>query len=151
MRNWLNEEKHREKPESTRISELEVELKAEKRRNAELEEAVAIFKKDYSTIRHKRPEITYEFISKYSSEFPVVNMCKVLEVSRSGYYDWENKEPSQRDLENQEILETAQESYNESGGIYGLDKLLKDVRGKFPKKSFKPGLQNRKTKCCLGN
>ncbi len=60
-------------------------------------------------------------------------MCTVLDVSRSSYYDWENKEPSQRDLENQEILETAQESYNESGGIYGLDKLLKDVRKKFPK------------------
>jgi len=37
----------------------------------------------------------------------------------------ENKEPSQRDLENQEILETAQESYNESGGIYGLENYLK--------------------------
>ncbi len=45
LRNWLNEEKHREKPESARISELEAELKAEKRRNAELEEAVAILKK----------------------------------------------------------------------------------------------------------
>ncbi len=45
LRNWLNEQKHREKPESARISELEAELKAEKRRNAELEEAVAILKK----------------------------------------------------------------------------------------------------------
>lgn len=60
-------------------------------------------------------------------------MCTVLDVTRSSYYDWENKEPSKRDLENQEILETAQESYNESGGIYGLDKLLEDVREKFPK------------------
>lgn len=45
LRNWLNEQKHREKLESARISELEAELKAEKRRNAELEEAVAILKK----------------------------------------------------------------------------------------------------------
>jgi len=45
LRNWINEQKHREKPESARISELEAELKAEKRRNAELEEAVAILKK----------------------------------------------------------------------------------------------------------
>ncbi len=45
LRNWLNEQKTREKPESARISELEAELKAEKRRNAELEEAVAILKK----------------------------------------------------------------------------------------------------------
>lgn len=45
LRNWLNAEKRREKPESARILELEKELKAEKRRNAELEEAVAILKK----------------------------------------------------------------------------------------------------------
>ncbi len=40
LRNWLNEQKHREKPENARISELEAELKAEKCRNAELEEAL---------------------------------------------------------------------------------------------------------------
>jgi len=45
LRNWLNEEKQLEKPESTRILELEAKLKAEKHRNAELEEAVAILKK----------------------------------------------------------------------------------------------------------
>ncbi len=60
-------------------------------------------------------------------------MCKVLEISRSGYYDWENREPSKRDLENQEILEAAKKSYNESDGIYGLDKILEDVRIQFPK------------------
>lgn len=45
LRNWLGEEKKRQNPESARILELEAELKAEKRRNAELEEAVTILKK----------------------------------------------------------------------------------------------------------
>lgn len=45
LRNWLGEEKKRQSPESARILELEAELKAEKRRNAELEEAVTILKK----------------------------------------------------------------------------------------------------------
>ena len=42
LRNWLEEDKKKQNP---RILELEKELKAEKRRNAELEEAVAILKK----------------------------------------------------------------------------------------------------------
>jgi len=45
LRNWLKEEKNRRNPDSVRIFELEAELKAEKRRNAELEEAVVILKK----------------------------------------------------------------------------------------------------------
>jgi len=45
LRNWLNEEKKQQKPDSARILELEAQLKAEKRRNSELEEAVTILKK----------------------------------------------------------------------------------------------------------
>lgn len=45
LRNWINEEKKRQNPESVRILELEAALKTEKRRNSELEEAVAILKK----------------------------------------------------------------------------------------------------------
>jgi putative transposase len=64
--------------------------------------------------------------------FPVEKMCQVLEVSRSGYYDWKDRLPSKRKLENQEILKTAQQSYDECHGMCGLDKILADVREKFP-------------------
>lgn len=45
--------------------------------------------------KDKRPEINYEFISKHSSEFSVANMCTVLDITQSNYYDWKTKEPSQ--------------------------------------------------------
>lgn len=64
-------------------------------------------------------------------------MCELFEVSRSNYYDWKNREPSRRDLEDQEILEAVKKSYNASGGIYGLDKIHKDVQVEFPKCSRK--------------
>lgn len=60
-------------------------------------------------------------------------MCQILEVSRSGYYDWLRRPKSARTLENQAIFEEAHRSYIESGNIYGLDKILKDVQEKFPK------------------
>lgn len=59
-------------------------------------------------------------------------MCQVLEVSRSGYYAWKNRGPSNRELENQQILKIAKESYEHNRGICGLDKMLADVREKFP-------------------
>lgn len=69
--------------------------------------------------------------------FPVEKMCQILEISRSGYYDWKDRPPSQRKIENQEILRIARKSHNECQGICGLDKILADVREKFPKCSRK--------------
>mgnify|MGYP000877074237 CR=1 FL=1 len=60
-------------------------------------------------------------------------MCRVLKVSRSGYYEWTTRPKSTRELENEQILECARKSQKESKGIYGLDKMLEDVRETFPK------------------
>jgi putative transposase len=65
--------------------------------------------------------------------FPVEKMCQLLGVSRSGYYDWNGRPPSKRELESQEILKIAKKSHEECKGIYGLDKILEDVRKTFPK------------------
>lgn len=55
-------------------------------------------------------------------------MCKVLKVSRSGYYDWDGREPSNRQKENEKILEVMRKSHAKAQGMIGLDKLLGDVR-----------------------
>jgi transposase-like protein len=45
IRNWLGEDKKIQDPYKSRIAELEAELKAEKKRTADLEETVDILKK----------------------------------------------------------------------------------------------------------
>jgi putative transposase len=60
-------------------------------------------------------------------------MCQTLDVSRGGYYDWNGRPKSKRETENKQILEVAQKSHKECRGMCGLDKLLEDVREKFPK------------------
>lgn len=42
--------------------------------------------------------MNYDFIHKNCSEFPVMKMCKNLNVSESGYYYWLNKEPTETDI-----------------------------------------------------
>lgn len=61
----------------------------------------------------------------------------MLEISRSGYYDWKDRPLCNRKLENQAILQLARKSYNDNQGISGLDKLLADVKEKYPKCSRK--------------
>ena len=69
--------------------------------------------------------------------FPVEKMCQVLEISRSSYYEWKDRPPSKRELENQEILNIAQKSHEASRGVYGLDKIHADVREIYPRCSRK--------------
>lgn len=59
-------------------------------------------------------------------------MCKLFNTSRSGYYTWKKHIKSKRVIENEKILKAAKQSYEENRRIYGLDKLLDDVRECFP-------------------
>lgn len=55
-------------------------------------------------------------------------MCRIIEVSRSGYYDWDEREPSKREKDNVKILKIMKKSHSNAQGMIGLDKLWSDVR-----------------------
>lgn len=69
--------------------------------------------------------------------FPVEKMCELLKISRSGYYDWMTRPTSKREIETQGITEAANKSFKENKGMCGLDKMLADVREKYPRCSRK--------------
>lgn len=46
----------------------------------------------------------YAFISEHDQELGIQPLCRALQVSRSGYYDWLGRKPSQRAIENQALL-----------------------------------------------
>jgi len=54
-------------------------------------------------------------------------MCQVLEVSRSGYYDWLNREPSQRQLENKKLKDKIAEIYWQHSGRYGSPRIHRQL------------------------
>ena len=55
-------------------------------------------------------------------------MCRVLEVSRSGYYRWLKRKPSQRQLDNQRLDAQIREIYDHSNGRYGSPKITQELR-----------------------
>jgi len=55
-------------------------------------------------------------------------MCRLLKVSRSGYYEWSHRLPSKRDLENSQLLEEIKKSHAKSHQIYGVAKIHADVK-----------------------
>lgn len=75
----------------------------------------------------------YGFIRESATVYPVEKMCKAFDVSRGGYYDWLNREPSRRSQETRKILTLMKQSHTECQGMCGLDKMLGDIRDEFPK------------------
>jgi len=55
-------------------------------------------------------------------------MCRVFEVSRSGYYRWLKRKPSQRHLDNQRLDTQIREIYEQSKGRYGSPKITQELR-----------------------
>jgi transposase InsO family protein len=55
-------------------------------------------------------------------------MCKVLGVSRSGYYSWIKRKPSKRAVENQKLMEQIREIHKKSKGTYGSPRITKELK-----------------------
>jgi hypothetical protein len=54
----------------------------------------------------------YRFIEAEKASYPVSALCRVLRVSRSGYYEWKDRPPSNRDCENATLTERIREIHS---------------------------------------
>lgn len=70
----------------------------------------------------------YAFILDACDQYPVKRMCRILKVSRSGYYGWLIRPPSQRSIDNARLLGLIRESHEASGYTYGAPRVLCDLR-----------------------
>lgn len=67
--------------------------------------------------------MSYEQIKQSEDQYPIATQCEVLEVSRSGYYDWRNRPVSMRERENLQLVEKIKEAYTESEETYGSPRI----------------------------
>lgn len=65
----------------------------------------------------------YEFILRYRSQFRVGKMCRILSVSRSGYYNWIDRPESKRAEENRDLLKAIKEIHEQSNKTYGSPRI----------------------------
>ena len=67
----------------------------------------------------------YAFIRAHQEEFRIRSLCRVLGVSRSGYYDWSGRPVSPRAAANQQLLVEIRRVHGEARGVYGALKTWK--------------------------
>ena len=70
----------------------------------------------------------YAWINEHRCEFPVTAMCRVLGVSRSGFYDSLNRPESERSRRAERIRESVAQIHQETDEIYGATKITKELK-----------------------
>ena len=72
----------------------------------------------------------FEYILAQKAYFTVTDLCNALEVSTSGYYAWCKRQPSQRELDDAELLQVIRELFKANRQVYGSPRIhdaLKDL------------------------
>jgi putative transposase len=70
----------------------------------------------------------YRFISAEKARTPVSLACAWLGVSRSGYYEWATRAPSQRALTDAWLSERIRRIHEAHRGVYGAPRIHADLR-----------------------
>ena len=61
-------------------------------------------------------------------QYPVVLLCRVLEVSRSGYHAWARRQPSRRAQDNARLEVAIQAAHQRTRASYGPERLQAELR-----------------------
>jgi putative transposase len=72
--------------------------------------------------------VKYAWIREHRDSFPVFVMCRVLDVSTSGYYHSIDRPPSNRAQRHRKIVEAVKEVHARSNGVYGSQKIASELR-----------------------
>jgi len=73
----------------------------------------------------------YAWIKEQQQWYATDTLCRVLEVSKSGFYDWCNRQvapPTASEEAKQQRWKLVEEIYNENRGIYGYRKIHAELR-----------------------
>lgn len=79
----------------------------------------------------------YELIHAERGNVPVARACRVLRVSRSGYYKWLHTEPSSRSIDDALLAAEVKEVFHDHRGRYGAPRVRHALRRQGPRPSKK--------------
>jgi len=72
--------------------------------------------------------VRFAFIRRHVQEFTVLVMCRVLGVSRSGYYAWRKRPPSERERADHELAQLIRATHERSRGTYGSPRIHAELQ-----------------------
>jgi putative transposase len=74
--------------------------------------------------------VIFGWIRGHAGKFAVQRMCRLLRVSRSGYYDWRDRPASARCLRRQMLAGEIRAAHRQSRGTYGSPRLTAELNAR---------------------
>jgi putative transposase len=71
--------------------------------------------------------VRYEFIQLEKAQFPVALLCRVLEVTRGGFYAWVGRAPSLSSRRDEQLLVHVRDAHRQSRGTYGSTRVRREL------------------------
>jgi len=71
--------------------------------------------------------VRYAYIESQRGNYPVKRMCRWLDVSKSGFYRWRDREPSQRALQREALRVAVNDTYYEFKRRYGAPRITLEL------------------------
>jgi putative transposase len=72
--------------------------------------------------------VKFSFIHAQKALFPVAALCRLLEVSRQGYYAYASRPPSRRVVEEAVLCEEIRQVFASSGQTYGSPRIRRELQ-----------------------
>ena len=70
----------------------------------------------------------FAFIGEHRQRWPVTLMCRVLAVSRSGFYGWRNRKPGPREQRRKQMTQKIRQVHEDSRQTYGSPRVHRQLR-----------------------
>jgi len=70
----------------------------------------------------------YRFVEAESRRYPVAQLCRITQVSRTAYYEWQQGQPSARAQADAALTEKIRVIHAASGGQYGVPRVVAELR-----------------------
>lgn len=72
----------------------------------------------------------FAFMQRHEADFGISTMCRVLSVTRQGYYAWRKRRPSRRSQANEALLAEIRASHFRSQRSYGSPRVWRELKGR---------------------
>jgi transposase InsO family protein len=83
----------------------------------------------------------YRFIREHQQEYPVKTMCRVLEVSPSGYYAWQQRPASARQVADERLSARIRQVHAATHQVYGSRRIRAELADQGPSCGGKRGVR----------
>ncbi|HUF50547.1 MAG TPA: IS3 family transposase [Longimicrobiales bacterium] len=132
IRNWVKQAELDTGRRSDGVTTQEKEeLQRLRRENKQLRVEREILGKSRGLVRTgdrcRAPEI-FTFVRAHQAEYSIATMCRVLEVSTSGYYEWLKRTPSAHARRDDQLSKQIGEIHDDSRRTYGVPRVHAELK-----------------------